>query len=188
MREEWKKIENELLGFCSKFLYKLANFEELEDLHWVGGGHGDGESYCYDCCEKEVDKINKELIAKGEIVVDEDGDGEILHDEGAFIDGGWGGMEEDGCAFCDKCNNRLEASLTRYGVESEVDHFLSCDLIDQDEIDNDQIVELYNVFECSTYYNFSNEYKKDILRLARIVTSCFDKSFELETRFEILDL
>jgi hypothetical protein len=175
MKEEWEKLESDLLHFCSEFLYKQANFEDFKDLYWIGGGFSDGEYYCCDCCNEQVDKINKQLEAKGE-------------DPDAFVDGGWGGMEEDGCAFCEVCNDRLEVSLTQYGVESEVDHFLSCDLIDQEELSNNQIIDLYNIFEYSTYYDFSNECKRGILRLAHIVSCCSGKTMGFIDRFELLDL
>ncbi len=178
-----KDIQKDLLQFCSEILYKKADFEELGELHWISFGYGEGESYCYECCEKEVDKINKELIAKGEITVDEDGD--IRDDDGAFVDGGWGGIDEDGCAFCEICNKRLDASLTQYGVESEVDHFLSFELV---EIGNDIAIELYYIFECSGYFDFSEKYEKDLLKLANIVLSYFDVSMGIESRFDILDI
>ena len=146
MKEKWEKVEEELLIFCSELLYKLSDFEELEDLCWISSGDGDGMIYCHDCCEKEVDKINKELVAKGEIIVDEDG--EILHNEGAFVDGGWGSMEEDGCGFCYSCGVRLATSLTKYGVESEVDHFIEY-FSDYDDkgINNSQMIDLHSIFE-----------------------------------------
>ncbi len=182
-----KDLEKELLRFCEEFLYKLADFEELEDLHWISYGYGDGESFCYDCCTKEVDKINKELIAKGEITVDEDGD--IYDDDGASVDGGWGGIEEDGCASCESCGAKLEATLTRYGVESEVDHFIR-HFSDYDDsgIDNDQLIELQKIFECSGHYDFSKKYERDMIRLASMVLSILGNSMEIEARFEILDL
>ncbi|GAF99040.1 unnamed protein product, partial [marine sediment metagenome] len=125
----------------------------------------------------------KELIVKGEIVVDEDGD--ICEGDGVFVDGGWGGMDEDGCVFCEICEARLDASLTQYGVESEVDHFLTCELT---EISNGQLIELHYIFECCSYHNFDEEYEKDLLRLAKAVLSSLGKEMGVEDRFEILDL
>lgn len=167
-------LEKELLEFCSDILYKLADFGELADLYWIRFG-GEGEHYCYDCCKKEVEKINKEYISKGE-------------EPEAMIDGGWGSIEEDGCTFCNGCEVRLETSLTRYGVESEVDHFLSCDLIDQKELDNGQMIELYNVFYYGTAWDFDEQYEKDLLRLAKIVSSCLGEHMGFNNRFEIIDL
>ena len=175
MTKEWTKLEEELLSFCADFLYELANFEDIEALYWVTFGDGEGDRYCLDCCEKEVDKINKEFVSKGE-------------EPEAIIDGGWGGIDEDGCTFCYSCNVRLDASLTQYGIESEVDHFLSCGLIDQKELSNNQLIELYEIFYYSNEWDFSKQYKKDILRLAVIVSSCLGKSFEVNNRFELLDL
>lgn len=180
-------LEKELLQFGEQILYKLANFEELEDLHWISMGDGDEFNFCYNCCKKEVDKINKELIAKGEISVDEDGD--IRFDDGAFVDGGWGSIEEDGGAFCEGCGVRLEATLTKYGVESEVDHFIDhFSDYDGSEISNGQLIDLQKIFECSEYWNFSKEYERDIIRLTNIVLSILGQTMAIETRFELLDL
>jgi len=183
---KWTELEEELLKFCSEFLFKLANFEEEEALYWVAFADSEGDHYCYDCCEKEVDKINKELIAKGEIVVEEDG--EIRSGDGAQVDGGWGGIDEDGTTFCYGCDVRLEVSYTQYAVESEVDHFLTCDLINEKELSNDQLIDLYYVFYYGSEWYFDKRYKKDILRLAGIVSACLGKSFGVKNRFELLDL
>jgi len=184
-----KDLEKDLMRFCEQVLYKLTNFEELEYLHWVSSGYGDGFVYCFECCDKEVEKVNKELIAKGEIVIDEDGD--ICAGDGAFVDGGWSGIEEDGCAFCEGCNKRLEVSLTQYGVESEVDHFIEYFFDDKNEvteITNDQMIELHGIFECCGYNDFDKKYERDLLRLAKIVLSILGESMGVESRFELLDL
>lgn len=175
MTEEWTKLEEELLSFCSEFLFELANFEDIEALYWVAFADGEGDHYCYDCCEKEVDKINKESVSKGE-------------EPEAIIDGGWGGIDEDGTTFCYGCDVRLDASLTQYAVESEVEHFLSCGLVDQKELSNDQLIELYEIFYYASEWHFSKKYKKDILRLAIIVSTCLGISFGVDNRFELLDL
>lgn len=169
-----KDDDYELLSLCAEILYKLADFSELEELHWVAFG-GEGEHYCYDCCKKEVEKINKEYVLKGE-------------EPEAWIDGGWGGVEEDGCAFCETCEARLDASLTQYGVEAEVDYFLSCDLIDQKELSNSQLIELYHVFYYGSEWNFDKKYEKGLLRLAKIVSSFLGVKMGVDSRFEILDL
>jgi hypothetical protein len=94
----------------TELLAPLAAKCETWPLHWVGNGD-EGESYCRDCCEKEVARLEAE---------NPEGD--------YFVDGGWGG-EEDGCAFCsnDECGRLLECSYTNYGVESELEHFAGPD-------------------------------------------------------------
>lgn len=175
MTKEWTKLEEELLRFCSEFLYKLADFEEEEALYWVAFADSEGDHYCLDCCEEEVEKINKEYVSKGE-------------EPDAIVDGGWGGIDKDGTTFCYSCNVRLDVSYTQYAVESEVDHFLTCDLINEKELSNDQLIDLYYVFYYGSEWHFNKRYKKDILRLAIIVSTCLGKSFEINNRFELLDL
>jgi hypothetical protein len=172
---KWTELEEELLRFCSDFLYKLADFEEEEALYWVAFADSEGDHYCYDCCEEEVDKINKESVAKGE-------------EPEAQVDGGWGGIDEDGTTFCYGCNVRLDVSYTQYAVESEVDHFLTCDLINEKELSNDQLIDLYYVFYYGSEWYFDKRYKKDILRLAGIVSTCLGINFGVVNRFELLDL
>ena len=78
---------------------------ESEPEHWISGAD-EGMSYCYDCAEKEVEQLLKKNPA-GEYIVD----------------GGWG-IEGDSTPFCEICDKLLENTLTDYGCESEVDHFL----------------------------------------------------------------
>ena len=167
--------ERDVIDFCAEELHKITNFEEVMALHWVAFADGEGDHYCLDCCEEEVDKINKESVSKGE-------------EPEAFVDGGWGGIEEDGCTFCYNCEVRLDASLTQYAVESEVDHFLHCDLINQEELSNGQLIELYDIFYYGSEWSFDEECEKDILKLACIVLSILGKAMGVESRSELLDL
>ena len=66
----------------------------------------EGLSYCYECCEKEVKRLLKE-----------DPEGEYC------VDGGWG-IEGDSTPFCEICGKLLENTLTAYGCEAELEHFL----------------------------------------------------------------
>lgn len=92
-------------------LYKLfvagAAGIEIEEEHWAHGGDG-GLSFCYDCCEKEVARIKKE---------------DSENAENCYVDGGWG-TEGDSIPYCETCGKMLANSLTGYGCEEEVDHFL----------------------------------------------------------------
>jgi len=77
-----------------------------EPEHWINGADG-GLSYCLDCCKKEVERLLKK-----------EPDGEYT------VDGGWG-TEGDSTPFCEVCGKLLENTLTDYGCEAEVEHFLS---------------------------------------------------------------
>ena len=167
-----KDLEKDLLEFCSNILYKRTNFEDLEDMHWVSFGHSNGEIYCYSCCDKEVDRINKEIDT-----IDE-------YDK-AFVDGGWGGQDEDGSCYCETCNKKLDCSLTKYGVESEIEHFIENKLT---KIDNETAIDLYYLFESSLNYNPEERYLKELLNLANLVLDIFGEKMGFESRFEILDL
>ena len=72
--------------------------------HWVHGGD-EGLSYCYDCCEKQVEALLKEKP-----------------DDDICIDGGWG-TDGDSLEFCEDCGHRLYNTPTQYCCESELDHF-----------------------------------------------------------------
>ena len=80
---------------------KVASTEE----HWIHNGD-EGLSYCRECCEKEVAKLLKA-----------DPSGEYC------VDGGWG-IEGDTTPYCETCGKLLDNTLTEYGCEAEVDHFL----------------------------------------------------------------
>ncbi len=83
-----------------------ANRVSSEPEHWIHNAD-EGLSYCYECCEKEVKRLLKE-----------NPDGEYC------VDGGWG-TEGDSTPFCEICGKLLENSLTDYGCESELEHFLA---------------------------------------------------------------
>ncbi len=84
-----------------------ANAEDRKDQYWISGGRDAGLSFC-DCCVDEA--VSREKVA---------------NPEGAdtiFKDGGWR-TENDTLQFCETCNCPLDASLTDYGAEQELDHF-----------------------------------------------------------------
>lgn len=89
----------------------LAGWEKTpaDDEHWIHGvseDYDEGLSYCYECAEKEIEKLQKEK-PEGEWI----------------LDGGWG-SEGDSTPFCEQCGKLLSNTLTAYGCEEEVDHFL----------------------------------------------------------------
>ena len=90
-----------------KLFNEGAGRVESEAEYWVGGDDdAQGESFCLECCEKEVERQKKE---------DPSGD--------YIVDGGWD-QEGDGTPFCETCHQLLSNSLTDWGCESEVEHFL----------------------------------------------------------------
>ena len=85
---------------------------KTEFLYWIGGEDDEGmydggTDYCYNCCKKEVEKLQ---TAKPENYY--------------FADGGWdpiGGSDSQ--PFCETCGVWLITGLTDYCCESEVEHF-----------------------------------------------------------------
>lgn len=73
--------------------------------HWINGSD-ESLSYCHACAEMEVSRLRKE-----------EPDGEYR------VAGGYG-TEGDSTPFCENCGKRLENTLTDYGCEEEVSHFL----------------------------------------------------------------
>jgi hypothetical protein len=89
-----------------KFFDEGANRVPSEPEHWIHGAD-EGLSYCFECCEKEVERLSKENPKKE-----------------YCVDGGWD-IEGNSTPFCEGCGKLLENTLTDYGCESEVEHFLS---------------------------------------------------------------
>lgn len=76
-----------------------------------------GASYCLDCIKKKKP------------------DFDFHRDYGDFFDGGFD-QEEDGCSHCEDCGKLLEYSLTDYGVDEELEHFLDRDPFDWNDPDD----------------------------------------------------
>lgn len=86
------------------------------DVCWISGGDSDeGIEWCINCAHAEADQLRK---AHPEIEF--------------FVDRACGSYEAEHSCVCDKCGAPLTYSLLRYGVISEVEHFLSYPLT-QDE-------------------------------------------------------
>lgn len=88
-------------------VYPVSAKHETKPMHWVGRGD-EGPSYCLECCEKEVARIDAEKP-----------------EAGVIVDGGWV-TECDGAEFCESCGAALDCSFTTYACESELDHFEEC--------------------------------------------------------------
>lgn len=117
------------LGFTpdalSAALEPMAKKVKRKDMHWIHG-HEEGESWCYRCAVRKV----RELVKAG------------ADPKEVFVDGGWGG-DEDGNESCEGCNVRLDNTLTKYGTQSELEHFRSNDVAGPDDA-----YCLWNVLEC----------------------------------------
>lgn len=86
------------------------------DVCWISGGDSDeGIDWCIQCATSEVVRLRKN------------------HPElELFVGRACGAYETEHSCACDKCGASLTYSLLRYGVISEIEHFLSNPLT-QDE-------------------------------------------------------
>lgn len=73
--------------------------------YWIYGCDA-GYNYCLDCCEAKVAEM-KAKNPKADV----------------SVDGGWD-TEHDSPPFCEPCGARLSGTLTDYGVDQEMDHFI----------------------------------------------------------------
>jgi len=98
-----------------KFFDDGAECIEEYPEHWITGG--DGESYCYECAVKEVEKLSKENP-----------------DECYSVDGGGGYCDGDSQAYCEECGKLLENDFTLYACQTAIDNFIECGFkIDSDD-------------------------------------------------------
>ena len=168
------------IRLCEDKLCKLGDFSEIDEIHWIGIPYGDCMNYCYECCKKAVDRINITPIAiKGD-------------SEHAIVDGGWSGAGCDGyhesSQHCDgypegSCGTRLDTSLSESGVMEECNHFLACDF---HEIDNDDAIDLYNLFEAAAYPDFDIDDQILLEKLADQVLYILGETVKVRT--ELLDI
>lgn len=165
--------------YCAEKLDEKFDFSFVEDVCWIVN-YDEGEDYCYDCCVKEVEELNKEREKKSI----ELGDNAY---EDVFVDGGWSGVCCSGSgspAVCEKCGKLLDYFLCESGVEDETDHFLSYGVKD---IDNREAFKLYRIFDDfgSCYIKEEKTIKK-VYRLAVIVAQ--EIGVAIKNRFEIIDI
>ncbi len=160
--------------YCAENLYSKFDFSHVDNNYWIGGGFDDECcSYCYECCLKEINKINKKLLE---------------HEEKAIIDGGWGGAGCNGghedSNRCEICGKALDYSLSESGVMNEVEYFLEYEI--ENIIDNENAFELYQIFEDSGYYTMDDEDIREIYKLALLVANII--GITIKNRFEIMDI
>ncbi|MCP5006876.1 MAG: hypothetical protein GY941_23460 [Planctomycetes bacterium] len=105
-KTEEKFISEQDQHWLDKVFARGAICVEEWPEHWIGGSDDQSQSYCYDCAEKEVDRLSKKFP-----------------DDYFWVDGGWG-VEGDGTPFCETCQRQLSNEFTQYACETEVDHFL----------------------------------------------------------------
>lgn len=130
-----------------KYLSGLSAGLDTENVYWV---HGDDEAecWCHACCRFKVRNLRRR---------------NRKNRTEYCVDGGWL-TEEDGPCFCAGCGKLLDCSLTRYGIEAELEHFLSYGFLSgASTIDPGTAYELCRVFEEGVTYE---EFDGDLLRLA----------------------
>lgn len=88
-------------------LWPSAARSDRDNIHWIGGADA-GPDWCESCAEREVVRLRAEN-PRGEF----------------FVDGGYdAGHNTEHSASSEGCGRPLNYVLLRYGVISEVDHFL----------------------------------------------------------------
>ena len=106
MRESQKQRIQRCIDFLRPLQSEFA--ESLSEVYWLGARNADpdqGPSYCRDCCDTHVDRLNAE------------------HPDHEYLrDGGWG-YEADTPEICDDCGAFLNCTLTHCGVASELEHW-----------------------------------------------------------------
>ena len=92
--------EKALVKKAKKIILAMDTKEPKNQVHWID--ESDCGDLCYPCAEKRATDIKVNNVDIG---------------------GGYG-WESDSPCFCESCGCPLLYSLTDYGVESELDHFL----------------------------------------------------------------
>lgn len=93
-------------------LEKIASPLDPENIHWIPGEAG--ENWCYACGKAKAKHMRRRAKKNKKDFI---------------LDGGWSGGEEDNPAYCEGCGKLLHYSLTDYGVEQELSHFLNSILV-----------------------------------------------------------
>lgn len=101
------EVDHEEVFAVRERLWRLSAGIERASAHWISGDD-DGLDRCEACALAEI----RRLIAE---------DPERRDD--ISLDGGWR-REHDASPICDGCGARLDGSLTAYGAEGELAHFL----------------------------------------------------------------
>lgn len=93
-------------------------WERRGDVCWIDADVGDaGADWCLSCAKAEADRLRKKHPEQADEI---------------FVGRSCGAHESESTCACNKCGEPLTYSLLKYGVISEVDHFLEYPLT-QDE-------------------------------------------------------
>lgn len=116
--------------------------------YWIRGSD-DGDDYCDGCIDDAVSKAKKANVG------DTDAD-DITRD------GGWA-QEKDTSSFCATCGVKLNYTLTDYGAQKEIEHFIEAldkvnGIVDLSEDESEGLTEALSVAECWIGSNESEMY------------------------------
>jgi len=102
--------------------------------HWIAGAseyegkdafpYDAATDFCRDCAEAVIELFYEQHPEQHPELDEFDDDGKPDEDARVlWLDGGWR-TEHDNPPYCEECGARLAASLTRHGVDQELEHFL----------------------------------------------------------------
>jgi len=132
--------------------------ETASYVHWLNARNADtdqGNSYCRDCCDTQVKKLNAKH-PKLEY----------------FRDGGWP-TDADHPEFCCECGATLDCSLTTHGVEYELDQYEKERLTLRGKHAPYFAYNAYQILEGSYNVNDSTDLAKRCRRFARRLTAAY---------------
>lgn len=101
-----------MIGLIAIIRERAADASDPLPCHWItsdteGFEYDVSYDFCYECAEFLID----EFVAEHP---DDEGD---IHLDGGF------GTDHDSPPYCEFCGARLSGSLTKYGIDSELEHF-----------------------------------------------------------------
>lgn len=140
--------KDKIIQLARERIDKCIGEFEPENIHWVSSQEVDveeSEDRCFACAKKKAEELTKKLGKK------------------VVVDGGYSIQECDTCAHCQDCDKLLAYSLTEYGAESELDHFLS----EKGDLVISDAEESYHIGEVLSCYNVYDNHKERILKLAK---------------------
>ena len=139
-----RDTQQQRLARCIEFLRPIAHTatEEAREAHWIGARNADpdqGPSYCRECCDALVEKLNTE------------------HPEHEYLrDGGWG-YDADGLECCDSCGKQLNVFLTSYGIEQELDNWSGSKIMLRGKRAPYLAFDLLNLLECADMRDLTSQ-------------------------------
>jgi hypothetical protein len=140
-----------------QWLFNLVgpHMSKMEHVRWVSGGPNEAENYCYEHALKIVESLQATDPTDSE----------------RYRVGGGYGSEEDGSANCTTCHKTLLYSLTKYGIESELDNFESVRVSYRAlKRSPEMSYELGELVASSVYYVTSNKDPELRTRLRKLIS------------------